>query len=69
MNFKQPLVNSYPKTPKEIAHELGISVSTLYRRLKKLTFEVLAGLIPPKLQIQIYEALGLYIPVQQKVSI
>lgn len=58
MDTKHPLVSHCAKTRKEMAHELNISVSTLYRRLQQLPFEVPGGLISPALQIQIYEALG-----------
>jgi predicted transcriptional regulator len=55
---KKLLVTDQPKTRKEIASALNISVSTLYRRLKELPIEVPGGLIPPDIQIQIYKELG-----------
>lgn len=58
MNTKPPVVNNCAKTRKEMAHELNVSISTLYRRLRDLSFDIPNGLIPPDIQIRIYEALG-----------
>ena len=46
------------KTRKEVANELGISVATLWRKLKKLGIELLAGLIYPPEQALILSTLG-----------
>lgn len=46
------------KFKKEIAYDLGISLKTLQRRLKLHKIDVPRGLISPKEQNLIYEALG-----------
>ncbi|MEM9819723.1 MAG: hypothetical protein AAF985_01570 [Bacteroidota bacterium] len=47
-----------PKTKTQLAEELGISLSTLQRWLKKHHLEVPRGLISPEKQKEIIEALG-----------
>jgi len=46
------------KTRREIANELGISVATLWRKLKKLGIELPTGLIYPPEQALILSTLG-----------
>ncbi len=50
------------KTRQELADELGISYTTLYRWLKKHKIELSAGLIPPQRIISIYLELGFPLP-------
>lgn len=47
-----------PKTKYQIAQELGISVRTLQRWIKKYKLDVPRGLICPEKQIEILEKLG-----------
>lgn len=53
----QPLLPK-AKTRKEVADELGISVATLWRKLKKLGIELPPGLIYPPDQALILATLG-----------
>lgn len=55
--FNQQLT---PKTKSELAQEMEISIRTLQRRLKKVGLEVPRGLIPPSLQVKIFEVLNWY---------
>lgn len=52
------LLNGKAKTRKEIASELGISTTTLWRKLKTKGLDIPSGLIYPNDQIRIYLALG-----------
>jgi len=47
-----------PKTKTQIAEELGISLSTLQRWLKKHDLHIPRGLISPEKQKKIYKVLG-----------
>lgn len=47
-----------PKTKNEIAQDLGISLRTLQRWIKKSGLRVPRGLICPKKQVEIFETLG-----------
>ena len=56
---KEPLkINNTCKTRKELSNELGLSLSSLFRRLKALDFILPRTLITPDQQIKIYEHLG-----------
>jgi DNA invertase Pin-like site-specific DNA recombinase len=46
------------KTRKEIANELGVSTTTLWRKLKENNIILSSGLIYPSDQIRIYKYLG-----------
>lgn len=50
------------KTRRELAAELGISYTTLYRWLKKKQIDLPAGLVPPQKIVEIYEKLGFPVP-------
>lgn len=54
--------NASAKTRQEIAHYLGISYSTLYRRLKKSDLELSSGLLTPEEVKMVYQALGFPVP-------
>ena len=45
------------KTKKQLAHELGMSLRTLQRRLSKNELHVPRGLISPQMQIKILNIL------------
>ncbi len=47
-----------PKTREQIAYELGISVTTLWRRLKAHNIQLPKGLVFPQDQERIRAALG-----------
>jgi len=47
-----------PKTKYQIAQELGISLRTLQRWIKKSDIEVPRGLVCPEKQIELLEKLG-----------
>ena len=47
-----------PKTKFQIAQELGISLRTLQRWIKKSDLEVPRGLVSPQKQIEILEKFG-----------
>jgi hypothetical protein len=57
-----------PKTKQQIANELGISMSTLKRKLKTYKLDVPRGLVCPDVQKDIYEQLGYKILWKQKNS-
>lgn len=46
------------KYKKELAEELGLSLSTFQRRLKEANIEIPRGLINPDKQLEIYKKLG-----------
>jgi len=49
---------AHPMTKKEMAAKMGISESTLRRRLKHAGLSVERGLIPPGKQVEVLDALG-----------
>jgi len=49
--------NAYAKTRQQIADELGISRSTLYRKLKEHRMNLPPGLVMPEDQRDIYRVL------------
>ena len=55
-----------PKTKQQIANELGISMSTLKRKLKIYKLHVPRGLVCPDVQKDIYEQLGYKMLWRQK---
>lgn len=50
------------KTRQQIADELGVSVTTLWRRLKKADFNIRPGLIYPADELEILRFLGVIPP-------
>ena len=50
------------KTRQELAEDLGVSYTTLYRWLKKNQIELSTGLVPPQKIVEIYQTLGFPIP-------
>jgi transcriptional regulator with XRE-family HTH domain len=52
------LITGKAKTRDEVASELGVSRSTLWRKLKEKDLTLPSGLIYPCHQIQLYEAFG-----------
>ncbi|MEM9917500.1 MAG: hypothetical protein AAF990_05355 [Bacteroidota bacterium] len=50
-----------PKTKQQIAHELGISLRTLQRWIKKAGLDVPRGLVCPQKQEEIMTALGYHV--------
>lgn len=59
---KRKEINPAAKTRQELADELGISYTTLYRWLKKFEIELPAGLITPHHIEKIYECFGFPLP-------
>lgn len=59
MNFPKKNVPKPFKTRQEIATELGISVSTFRRKLKKKGISLSGGLLNLSEQNRIYQAFGL----------
>lgn len=60
MDFKKPpLVDpDKPCTKTQLAQEMGISLTTLQKRLKEAGIEIPRKLIPPKVKIDILNKLG-----------
>jgi len=57
-----------PKTKYQIAQELGISLRTLQRWIKKSDIEVPRGLVCPQKQIEIFEKFGYSSQRTKKIS-
>lgn len=53
-----PVATRRSKSRQEIAEEYGISRRTLYRWIQRTDIQMPPGLIPPKVQEQIYEEFG-----------
>jgi hypothetical protein len=56
------------KTRLELADEMGVSYTTLYRWLKKNQIELASGLVPPQKIIEIYETLGFPVPEEYQME-
>ena len=56
------------KTRQELASELGISYTTLYRWLKKNQIDLPSGLISPQNVQEIYQKLGFPIPKEYQLD-
>ena len=56
-NFSQNQQIVKAKTKEQIAEEMGMSLKTLQRRLKKVNLKIPRGLISPQKQTQIFERL------------
>ncbi len=54
------------KTRQELADELGISYTTLYRWLKKYEIDLPAGLIAPQRIVFIYARFGFPLPEEYR---
>lgn len=60
MNFEKPPImeTEKPCTKTQLAHEMGISLSTLQRLLKKADIQLPRKLIPPNVKKDILSRLG-----------
>jgi hypothetical protein len=58
MKNKPLIIRNSCKTRNELSLELGISLSSLYRRLKDLNIVLPRALITPEQQAEIYRCLG-----------
>ncbi len=52
------MISNNFKTKKELAQDLGVSMRTFQRHLSNTNLNIPRGLISPKQQVEIYQALG-----------